>query len=425
MVTYLFNTLLFLNLIASSIYLLFKSMLYVSKERIDEKFRYIGCIVIMILFLIPFYQIIPIHFIDDIQYDSEYWEDEDNSFEYSIISNEKIEASKKVFDLNIHTHKNILFIWCIGASSYAWWYLYTLLRFRRQLSVKKTYTISDELQRIANCCAKEYEIKQFPILKISPDVESPMLIGFIRPIIVIPDAKIELKNAKMIFMHELMHFKRCDLWWKLVGILLKTIYWFNPIVWLLCKDFEFYAETSCDAEVVKNFDHDERKSYGYLLISYVQTQRKLNFVQGIPFTLAHEKLKRRISVMIKGNKSQKIVATAIVCVLAVSSFGLSTFAAENHENNTNKISGIVAAKDDAIISSDKIFNGEVQNNISFAEKINPDDGWNIENKDNKNFDTTQTNLPPLNIPDDFREDVMQGKVEPFEIGEGVTVFTAE
>ena len=56
MVYYLLSTLFFLNLIASSVYLLFKALLVWAKNGVNERFRYIGCIAVMVLFLIPFYQ---------------------------------------------------------------------------------------------------------------------------------------------------------------------------------------------------------------------------------------------------------------------------------------------------------------------------------------------------------------------------------
>ena len=55
MVCYLLSTLFFLNLIASSVYLLFKALLIWAKKGVNERFRYIGCIAVMVLFLIPFY----------------------------------------------------------------------------------------------------------------------------------------------------------------------------------------------------------------------------------------------------------------------------------------------------------------------------------------------------------------------------------
>lgn len=435
MVTYLLTTLLSLNLIASSIYLLFKGLLFWAKDRIDERFRYLGCIAVMLMFLIPFYQVLPEITVNNNMplVSEQYLESgsvvifEDPSFESDSPVNEGSETITEGFHLDFQTQKTVLVIWAVGAAMLALWYFSTLLRFRQRLSPKRAYLISNELQQLANLCAKECNLKQMPILRVSPDVQGPMLIGFLKPIVVMPVDGLTLEDAPMILKHELVHFKRHDLWWKLLGTVLQTVYWFNPIVWLLCKDFEFCAETSCDAEVVKNLDHDERKHYGYLLISYVQTHRNLKPVPGISFTPAHKKLKRRISVMLKGNKSRKAIATAIVCVLTVSSFALSAFAAENQKDAPRTIDGIVADKATTNASSDKTLNGEVQKDIPFAEKIDPNDGWNIENKGDENnrvFDPAQIDLPPLNISDDFREAVMRGEVEPFEVGEGVTVFTA-
>lgn len=132
--------------------------------------------------------------------------------------------------------------------------------------------------------------------------------------------------------------------------------------------------------------------------------------------------------MLKENKSRKLVAVAVACVLATSSFALSAFAAEKQKDTPRTIDGIVANKNETTPSNDKMFEGKVQKELPFAEKIDPNDGWTVENKgaeESSNFDPAQVNLPPLNIPDDFKEAVMRGEVEPFELDDSVTVFTAE
>ena len=338
MVVYLLTTLIFLNLIASSVYLLLKGLLFWAKDRIDERFRYIGCIAVMLLFLIPFYQVLPV----PSAYNTSTF-DENRQEEISVIiptesfqaqknfTNETNEIRHKNLHLDLWMQKSILTIWAVGSAVLALWHLSTLLVFRWRLSKRQTEPVSIELQQMANLCAKEYGLRQMPSLRVLPDVQGPMLIGFIKPIIVVPANNLPLADASMILKHEIVHFKRHDLWWKLLGVIIQTVHWFNPIVWLLCKDFEFCAETSCDAEVVKNFDHDERKRYGYLLISYVQLQQTLRSVPGVSFTPAQNKLKRRITVMLKGNKSQKVIAVALICMLAVSSLAVSAFAA-NHAN---------------------------------------------------------------------------------------------
>lgn len=306
MVYYLLSTLFFLNLIASSVYLLFKALLVWAKNGVNERFRYIGCIAVMVLFLIPFYQALPISStIKDMPFQTSGYLEGVSSVipkDEVVQKNTSITESKSTrtsgFCLDVQAQEKILLVWSVGVSALALWYIAVLLRFRRRLSQKQTQPVCGELQRIANHCASEYGIRQTPILRASPHVQSPVLIGFFKPIIAVPADGLPPADVQMILKHELVHFKRRDLWWKLLGVVIQTIHWANPIVWLLCKDFEFCAETSCDAQVVQNLDHDGRKSYGYLLISYSQFQHKLNSTPGISFISSREKLKRRICIML-------------------------------------------------------------------------------------------------------------------------------
>lgn len=431
MVTYLLSTLFFLNLIASSVYLLFKTLLVWAKNGVNERFRYIGCIAVMVLFLIPFYQVLPISSATkDIPFQTgEYLEGissvipKDEVVQQNTSINESNSMRTSGFRLDVQTQEKILVVWSVGMSALALWYIAVLLRFRRRLSKKQTQPVCGELQRIANHCASEYGIRQIPILRVSPYVQSPVMIGFFKPIIAVPADGLPPADIQMILKHELVYFKRRDLWWKLLGVVIQTIHWVNPIVWLLCKDFEFYAETSCDAQVVQNLDHEERKHYGYLLISYSKFQHKLNSTPGISFTSSREKLKRRICIMLNGNKSKKLIATALVCVLGASSFALSAFAAEAQSNTPQTINGIVAGKDVSTTSSDELLTGETQTDIPFAQSINPNDGYDLKAKEEVSFSDMITSMSkvPLEIPDEFRQAVANGEVTPLQPEDGVEV----
>ena len=131
--------------------------------------------------------------------------------------------------------------------------------------------------------------------------------------------------------------------------------------------------------------------------------------------------------MLKGNKSHKVIAMAIVCVLAASSFAFSAFAAEADTNTNKTIDGIVSSKGASATLSDQIREGEmqegeVQKNLPFATKINPEDGYDIRHKDAAplNVDATMFEVP-LNISDEFRTAVANGEVTPLEAEEGVSV----
>lgn len=287
--------------------------------------------------------------------------------------------------------------------------------------------VSVLLKQLAEQIAREQGIRHLPVIKVLPDIQGPMMVGFFRPLIVLPSDRLSLPDAALILKHELVHFKRRDLWWKLLAVVLQCIHWFNPLVWMLCRDFNFFAETSCDEQVVKNLEHDHRKRYGMLLISYVQLHPNFKSAAGIYFSSANKKMKVRISVMLNGSKSKKLVTTAVVCVFAASCFTLSAFAAQTQKNVPSPVDGMVTDKNDPSFDFPQMLTGEMKKEIPFAEKINPDDGWNVNAKGKdigQSLVTGREDLPPLNIPDEFRQAVMRGEVEPFSLDDDVTVFTA-
>ncbi len=385
MVSYLLTTLLFMNLIASGVYLLYKGLLLLAKEHVDERFRYIGCIAVMLLFLIPFYQVLP-----HVGYSGR--SQDLPAAQTDIITAKEPLRQAESFGSDFRTQepihismspeiqKSALVLWASGTVCLGVWYVSAFCRFRRKLFQGHGSPVPDSLQQTADLCARECGLRQKPQLIAIPEIQGPMMIGFFKPMIAIPSGGLPTEGAPLILKHELVHFKRHDLWWKLLGVLLQTLYWFNPIVWMLCREFEFCAETSCDAEVVQTLDRSQRKQYGYLLISYVSPTQRATPMPGISFTPARNKLKRRISIMLNGNKSQKVIAFAIVGVLAASSFALSAFAAENQAPATSTIDGIVTEKSQSI-PSNKELSGEVQTDIPFAETIDPSDCWKIECKE--------------------------------------------
>ena len=59
MASYLLRTILCLNLVASVSYLVFKASAFAGRKHISEKWRYNCTTVIMFLYVIPFYKLLP------------------------------------------------------------------------------------------------------------------------------------------------------------------------------------------------------------------------------------------------------------------------------------------------------------------------------------------------------------------------------
>ena len=99
-----------------------------------------------------------------------------------------------------------------------------------------------------------------------PGLETAFVLGFMPPKIYLPVGLSDREKA-FIYDHENTHIARHDHWFKLLGYLVLSIHWFNPLAWLgyhlLCRDMEL----ACDEHVVRNMTLPERKAYSSALLS--------------------------------------------------------------------------------------------------------------------------------------------------------------
>ena len=98
-------------------------------------------------------------------------------------------------------------------------------------------------------------------------IDTPFVLGIVRPRIYLPSALAEEENASLVVAHEKAHIRRHDHWWKPLGFLLLTVYWFNPVIWvayiLLCRDIEL----ACDEYVVSHLEEEEKCAYSDALLA--------------------------------------------------------------------------------------------------------------------------------------------------------------
>jgi len=92
---------------------------------------------------------------------------------------------------------------------------------------------------------------------LSEWVTSPVTIGYLKPIILIPVAAVNNltpHQLEAVILHELSHIYRYDYFVNLILSFIKTILYFNPFVKLLVKSIEKEREHSCD-EMVLQFQY--------------------------------------------------------------------------------------------------------------------------------------------------------------------------
>ncbi len=95
----------------------------------------------------------------------------------------------------------------------------------------------------------ELGIKRPVDVGISNVVRTPALVGFWRPLIVIPGhlyAQCDHVKLDRIIVHELAHVKRWDSAANLLGHIATTVYWFHPLIYLAQRALQKVREEVCD-----------------------------------------------------------------------------------------------------------------------------------------------------------------------------------
>ena len=227
-------------------------------------------------------------------------------------------------------------LWLWVAVSLVLWNVWRLLRYRRLIE-QAGNKVNSRLQQIAEEEARLAGIGGEIRLLASPLAQSPMLVGFFRPTILLPSEHLPDGNARFILAHELTHFRRKDLWKKLLFLMVRCAHWFNPIVYLLNRDFSRWLETSCDEQVVSSLDRDQRKEYGRLLIDYAPASRYAGPKLYVSFASCRYKLKRRISIMLNSDKkSRSLLGLVLAVALVVGCLATTALAASvDNDNGTD------------------------------------------------------------------------------------------
>ena len=160
-----------------------------------------------------------------------------------------------------------------------------------------------------------------------PLVISPLIIGFLKPVIVLPSISLSDMEFRHTVLHELIHFKRKDIFYKWLIQLAICIHWFNPLVYFMAKEVDQMCELSCDEAIISHLDRNERRIYGDTLLNAV-TRKKEGYQDGLAIMSLYENkqmMKERLEAIMQYKvKSKTMVRISLVCaLLLIGSFNLA------------------------------------------------------------------------------------------------------
>ncbi|MCC7475393.1 MAG: hypothetical protein IT425_08360, partial [Pirellulales bacterium] len=157
-------------------------------------------------------------------------------------------------------------------------------------------------------------------------VAAPVLIGILRPIILLPPAALtgwSPDELEMVLLHELAHVRRYDNLVNFVQRVIESLLFFHPAVWSLSAWVRREREACCDAAVI----HRTHKPHAYaeLLLNLAATHQPLAGL-AIPFSRhpLHTRIRHILQLeedpMLISGKSFTAIAATLLIIIASAVF---------------------------------------------------------------------------------------------------------
>lgn len=231
--------------------------------------------------------------------------------------------TKTVNTWDWHNYAGIL--WAAGTFCFLGWHFFQHLRF---LSAIRRWHEEIEDTAVLELFAKvkaELKIREHITIKSCVCIKTPMMVGLLHPVVLLPQVDFSQDELPLILKHELVHYRRKDLWYKALMLLTMSIHWFNPVVHLMVKSVLNLCEISCDEEVLKGIGAKGRARYGESVIGTVRNSSAYKTVLSTNFYSGTKGMKKRIYAMMDMSK-KRFSPVLFLAVLMVTLCGTAAFA---------------------------------------------------------------------------------------------------
>ena len=164
-------------------------------------------------------------------------------------------------------------------------------------------------------------------IRESDEISSPVVLGILRPSIVVPTDWREWTTAKLnaVLAHERSHIRRFDPIWQLLSAVHRALLWFSPFSWILHNNMVRTAEEASDDSAVAAMG--DRALYSEVLLDFMRRGvRPANWV-AVPMA-RYGRLDVRIGRILEGKSAEQgvtrlglavilVIGSSLACVLAV------------------------------------------------------------------------------------------------------------
>ena len=161
---------------------------------------------------------------------------------------------------------------------------------------------------------------------VSPNVDSPVTIGMMKPVILFPlDNEKYSASERGIISHELNHITNMDGLFRCLTVIIIAMEWYNPLTYYLFKENIAISEMLCDEAAVESMSKEEKLDYMRCIITAAerpQNAKKVIMTLGATKGLTKERMMR-----IMGKNEKKIWKRGLAAGIMILCFVFSSIPA--------------------------------------------------------------------------------------------------
>ena len=156
------------------------------------------------------------------------------------------ETPQHLNNLNLSPYSIIAIIWITGVIAYSLFYIIKYNEFKKSIKNSSQTIYDKDIQNLLENLLLEIDLKPRKAITIKECalINTPMMMGIINPVLLVPNRNYDNDSLRIIITHELIHFYNKDILFK-------------------------YLLLSCDHQVVNGKDLAFRKYYSDLIVSHI------------------------------------------------------------------------------------------------------------------------------------------------------------
>ncbi|QUI22837.1 M56 family metallopeptidase [Vallitalea pronyensis] len=243
-----------------------------------------------------------------------------------------------------------LVIWALGTCLFLLWHILSYYWYKRVIE-RWQHPVQDvKIIKMFNQIQSELNLRSMVQIKMCSKVNSPMLMGLWRPVILLPTVPLTHDQLKHVIEHELTHYKSHDIPYKMLLLIAKSLHWFNPCIHLMCKMASTDIEKCCDARVVQRHNRGYAQAYVETIIAVMKLHINRDIMLSTHFKEGKKTMMSRLKVLLEPKKHRHGLMVLSLMVLVVFIIYSMIGYSQKNEDTMNSGNELVEVLDEDMIA---------------------------------------------------------------------------